>query len=150
MAEKKVTCPNCMNTDKCFEEQVSIESFSSFMCFNCGYTSNTAYTNDSKPLEKMTESATQLMRDISIYDYDRKIHWFPSVLNMGKLGIIFPEGKKDNWSWRFAKVRELSEEEQKDPQYEGHEHTLDIENAEVFGQHEFLEACRKMGIVKDL
>ena len=29
MAEKKVTCPNCMNTDKCFEEQVSIESFSS-------------------------------------------------------------------------------------------------------------------------
>ena len=150
MAEKKVTCPNCMNTDKCFEEQVSIEDFSSFMCFNCGYTSNTAYTNDSKPLEKMMESATQLMRDISIFDYDRKIHWFPSVLNMGKFGIIFPEGTKDNWSWRFAKVRELSEEEQHDPQYEGHTQTLDIENAEIFGQHEFLEACRKMGIVKDL
>ena len=28
MAETKVTCPNCLNTDKCFEEQVSIESFS--------------------------------------------------------------------------------------------------------------------------
>lgn len=150
MAETKVTCPNCMNTDKCFEEQVSIEDFSSFMCFNCGYTSNTAYKNDSKPLEQMMDSATQLMRDISIYDYDRKIHWFPSVLNMGKLGIIFPEGTKDNWSWRFAKVRELSEEEQQDPQYEGHEQTLDVENAEVFGQHEFLEACREMGIVKDL
>jgi len=150
MAEKKVTCPNCMNTDKCFEEQVSIEDFSSFMCFNCGYTSNTAYTNDSQPLQKMKESATKLMNDISLYDYDRKIHWFPSVLNMGKLGIIFPEGKKDNWSWRFASVRELTEEEQKDPQYEGHQQTLDIENAEVFGQHEFLEACRKMGIVKDL
>jgi hypothetical protein len=150
MAETKVTCPNCMNTDKCFEEQVSIEDFSSFMCFNCGYTSNTAYKNDSKPLEQMMDSATQLMRDISIYDYDRKIHWFPSVLNMGKLGIIFPEGTKDNWSWRFAKVRELSEEEQQDPQYEGHTQTLDVENAEVFGQHEFLEACREMGIVKDL
>ena len=150
MTEKKVTCPNCMNTDKCFEEQVSIEDFSSFMCFNCGYTSNTAYTNDSQPLQKMKESATKLMNDISLYDYDRKIHWFPSVLNMGKLGIIFPEGKKDNWSWRFASVRELTEEEQKDPQYEGHQQTLDIENAEVFGQHEFLEACRKMGIVKDL
>ena len=120
------------------------------MCFNCGFTSNTAYKNDSKPLEMMNESATQLMRDISIYDYDRKIHWFPSVLNMGKFGVIYPEGTKDNWSWRFADVRKLSEAEQKDPQYEGNEFTLDIENARTFGQHEFLDACKAMGIVKDI
>jgi|TARA_Y100000289_G_C3882692_1_gene129621 Zn ribbon nucleic-acid-binding protein len=150
MAEKKVTCPNCTNTDKCFEEQIDIENFSSFMCFNCGFTSNTAYKNDSKALEMMNESATQLMRDISIYDYDRKIHWFPSVLNMGKFGVIYPEGTKDNWSWRFADVRKLSEEEQKDPQYEGNEFTLDIENARTYGQHEFLDACKAMGIVKDI
>ena len=48
---------------------------------------------------------------------------------MGKLGIIYPEGTKNNWSWRLAQVRKLSEEEQKDPQYGGHEYTLDFENA---------------------
>ena len=34
--------------------------------------------------------------------------------------------------------------------YEGNEHTLDIENATTYGQHEFLDACKKMGIVKDI
>ena len=150
MAEIKITCPCCLDSKQCFEEKVDIENFSSFMCFNCGFTSNTAYKNDSKPLEMMKESATQLMKDVSIYDYDRKIHWFPSVLNMGKLGVIFPEGVKDNWSWRFAEVRKLTPEEQQDPQYEGNEHTLDVENAKIFGQYEFLDACKEMGIVKDI
>ena len=50
----------------------------------------------------------------------------------------------------FAEVRKLSKEEQDDPQYEGHEHTLDLDNAKEYGQHEFLQACKDMGIVKDL
>ena len=85
-----------------------------------------------------------------MYDYNRGIHWFPSILNMGKLGLIYPDGTKDNWVWKFAGVRELSEEEQKDPKYEGNEFTLDMENAELFGQHEFVDACRKMGVIKDI
>jgi hypothetical protein len=98
----------------------------------------------------MKESSTQLMNEISIYDFDRKITWFPTILNMGKFGVLYPEGTKTNWNWKLAEVRKLSPEEQQDPKYEGHEHTLDIENATLYGQHEFLEACKKMGIVKDL
>ncbi len=148
MAEVKITCPNCFSEDRCFESKMEIEDFSSYMCFNCGFTSNSLYKNETDTLEKAKESSTQLMKDISMYDYNRKIHWFPTVLNMGKLGLIYPEGTKDNWSWKFAQVRELSEEEQKDPIYEGHEHTLDIENAKEYGQYEFLQACQEMGIVK--
>ncbi len=85
-----------------------------------------------------------------MYDYDRKIHWFPSILNMGKMGIIYPEGTKNNWNWKLAEVRKLSPEEQKDSKYEGHEHTLDLENAKEYGQYEFLDACKEMGIVKEL
>ena len=106
------------------------------------------YTNDSDALKKLKESTSELMNEISFYDYDRKIHWFPTILNMGKFGMIYPEGTKDNWSWKFAQVRELTEEEQKNPMYEGHEHTLDIENAKEYGQYEFLQACQEMGIVK--
>ena len=149
MAEVKITCPNCFSEDRCFESKMEIEDFSSYMCFNCGFTSNSLYKNESDSLEKAQDSSTELMKEISMYDYDRKIHWFPTVLNMGKLGLIYPEGAKDNWSWKFASVRELTEEEQKDPMYEGHKHTLDLDNAAQSGQYEFLNACKEMGIVKE-
>ena len=156
MAEKNITCPNCFDTKRCFEETVvvpntnPIKKFSSYMCFNCGYMSNTLYKNDTAELEKLKEISSELMNDVSMYDYDRKIHWFPSVLNMGELGIIYPDGTKDNWSWKYASVRKLSKKEQKDPAYKGHEHTLDMENAKEYGQHEFVEACKDMGIIKDI
>ena len=150
MAEIKITCPCCLNDKQCFEEKVDIENFSSFICFNCGFMSNTLYTNDSDALKKLKESTSELMNEISFYDYDRKIHWFPTILNMGKLGIIYPEGTKDNWMWKFARVRELTEEEKKDPKYGGHEHTLDMNNADEYSQYEFLQACKDMGIIKNI
>ena len=150
MAEIKITCPNCFNDKQCFEDKLEIEDFSANMCFACGFASNSLYVNDSDALKKVRESSTELMREISMYDYDRDIHWFPSILNMGKLGMIYPEGTKDNWVWKFAEVRKLSPEEQKDPVYEGNEYTLDMENAKQYGQYEFMEACVEMGIIKEL
>jgi|TARA_B100001094_G_scaffold256831_1_gene256186 hypothetical protein len=150
MAEVKITCPNCFNDEKCFEDKLEVENFSSYMCFNCGFTSNSLYVNDSDSLKKVQESSTELMREVSMYDYDRKIHWFPSILNMGKMGMIYPEGTENNWMWKFAEVRKLSPKEKQDPRYEGHEHKLDMENAKEYGQYEFLDACKEMGIIKEL
>ena len=150
MAEIKITCPHCLSDKHCFEEKIDIENFSSYICFNCGFMSNSTYTRDSDALNKMELSSSELMREIKFFDYEREIFWFPTILNMGKFGMIYPEGKKDNWNWKLAEVRELSEEEQKYPKYEGHDHTLDLENATTYGQHEFVDACKKMGIVKDL
>ena len=76
--------------------------------------------------------------------------WFPSVLNMGKLGVIYPEGTENEWVYKLAQVRPLTELEKKDEKYKGHDQMLDVENAETFGQYEFLEACQKMGIIKEL
>tara|TARA_E500000305_G_C3995821_1_gene224471 strand:+ start:428 stop:880 length:453 start_codon:yes stop_codon:yes gene_type:complete len=150
MAEVKITCPNCFDSNQCFEDKLEIENFSSYMCFNCGFASNSLYKNDSDSLKKVQDSSTELMREVSMYDYDRKIHWFPSILNMGKMGMIYPEGTKNNWIWKLVEVRKLTPEEQKDPQYKGHEHTLDMENAKEYGQYEFLDACKEMGIIKEL
>lgn len=148
MPEVKITCPNCFNDNQCFEETAM--DFKSYMCFNCGFTSNSSFTNESESLSQLLDNSTQLVRDVKFFDYDRKITWIPTTLNMGKLGIIYPEGTKNNWNWKFAEVRKLTPEEQKQPIYEGHEHTLDMENAKTYGQHEFLDACKEMGIIKDL
>ena len=66
-------------------------------------------------IKKMEETSTELMRDIKFFDYEREIFWFPTILNMGKFGMIYPEGKKDNWNWKLAEVRKLTKEEQKRP-----------------------------------
>ena len=152
MAELKICCPNCFNEEKCFEDVQDQDGkkFSSFMCFNCGFTSNSAYTWDSPELKQAQTGATQLMNDVALFDESRNIMWFPSVLNMGKLGVIYPEGIKENWVWKFAGVRKLTELEKKDEKYQGHDQILDVEDAQTFGQYEFLDACKMMGIIKEL
>ena len=71
------------------------------------------------------------MNDVCFYDEDRKIMWFPSVVNMGKMGMIYPEGTKNNWTykWEDFHFRELSEEEQKEERYKGHSQILDVDNS---------------------
>ena len=147
--EKVIECPHCNDTDRCFEDIQ--DTFSSFMCFNCGYMSHSNYTED-----KVSEiqHTSQLIRDLAFKDDDRDIYWYPSVVNMGKLGIIYPDGLPNDWNWKFAKVVEVNEEEQKNypiPGKDGEYYTerLDVDNAVEFGQYEFLEACKSMGIVKD-
>ena len=54
MAEIKIDCPVCFDTHQCFEDTIENENgeFKSYMCFNCGFTSNSAYTWDSQELKK--------------------------------------------------------------------------------------------------
>ncbi len=152
MAEQKMSCPVCFNGERCFvdTQEHAEKSFSSYICFNCGYTSNSAYEWDSPELKNAQLGATQLMNDVAFFDEDRNIMWFPSVLNMGKLGMIYPEGTSTNWVYKYAQVRKLTPQEQKDPKYNGHDQILDVETAKEYGQYEFLEACQDMGIIKDL
>ena len=143
--ERVIECPICGNLDSCFEDVQ--ETFSSFMCFNCGFMSHTNYSEEN--MDDIKHSS-RLIKDLATLDDERSIYWYPSVVNMGKLGIIYPEGTKNNWMWKFARVRELTEEEKKDPKYGGHEHTLDMDNADEYSQYEFLQACKDMGIIKNI
>ena len=144
--ERVIDCPVCYDPDRCFEDIQ--EKFNSYMCFNCGFMSNSLYTEEN--LDKV-ENTSKLVNELKYLDDERKIYWYPSVVNMGKLGIIFPEGNVEHWVWKYAKVVEVPEEELKDypiPDKEGEFYTekLDIDNAQIFGQYEFLEACKLMGI----
>ena len=148
--EQKVKCVLCKDLhNNCFVEQIEVEGkpFESYMCFQCGMTSNSYLAFDSEKLEEYTKNHSQLMNDLKIYDKERDLVWFPSVINMGEKGIIFPEGTISMWHWYYAKVVEIPEEDRK--KYEGHEKRLDVENAEKFGQFEFMDACQSMGVIKD-
>ena len=148
--EQKTKCPCDLDSKNCFVEQTEIEGkpFESYMCFSCGMTSNSYMAIDNDKLEELTKNNTQLMNDLKLMDEERGLIWFPSVVNMGEKGLIYPDGVANDWYWNYAKVIDVPEEER--DQYEGHDKRLDIENPEVFGQYEFIDACQAMGIIKDL
>ena len=148
--EQKTKCPCDLDSKNCFVEQTEIEGkpFESYMCFSCGMTSNSYMAIDNDKLEELTKNNTQLMNDLKLMDEERGLIWFPSVVNMGEKGLIYPDGVANDWYWNYAKVIDVPEEER--DQYEGHDKRLDIENPEVFGQYEFMKACEQMGITKDM
>ena len=144
--EKVITCPVCFDTDHCFEDIQ--ETFSSYLCFRCGFMSDSRYEIGSLKLIDNLKNSPKLVRESKFEDKDRNIVWFPSVINMGKLGIIFPEGVSENYIWKYAKLVDITEEEQS--KYDNYSQRLDVENAQTFGQNEFMKACKAMGITRDL
>ena len=146
--ESKIKCPVCKSKAQCFDEYVVEDNFHSYLCFQCGYTSNSKFKYGSDELLSSLEASPKLIIEVQIADWERDIVWIPSVLNMGPKGIIFPEGTFDDWSWKYAKVVDIPEEDRE--KYNGEEKRLDVESANIYGQHEFLKACKDMGIVKDL
>ena len=148
--ERVIDCPICYDSDTCFEDIQ--EKFKSYMCFNCGFMSNTAYTEENSD---KVENTSQLVNDLKFFDEERKIYWFPSVVNMGPKGIIYPEGKVESWVWKYAEVVPIKEEEQLDYPIPGEDdkyytEKLDVEGAKSYGQYEFLDACKEMGITMEV
>ena len=144
--EKVTTCPVCLDVDHCFEEVQ--ETFSSYLCFNCGFMSDSRYEIGSLKLADNLKKSPKLVQDTAFEDKDRNVVWFPSVVNMGDLGMIFPEGTPKEYVWKYAKVVEIPEEERS--KYNNYDRRLDIEDAETFKQNEFMKACEAMGITRKM
>ena len=144
--ERVIDCPCGKDKDSCFEEVQ--DNFSSFMCFSCGFMSDTRFEKDSLQTIENEKSTPKLVTDLKFHDTERDIIWYPSVINMGALGMIFPEGNPKEWNWRYAKVVEIPEDERE--KYDNYDSRLDVENAETYEKFEFLEACKSMGITQDL
>ena len=144
--ERVIDCPCCFDVDRCFEDIQ--KDFSSYLCFNCGFMSDSRYEIDSIGLIENLKKSPKLVQDLQFKDLKRNIVWFPAVINMGEKGLIFPEGQPDNYVWKYAQGVDVPEEERE--KYNNYDRRLDVENAESYGQNGFLEACKAMGITKDI
>ena len=155
--EHVIQCPICFNNDKCFEDIIEHENktLSSYLCINCGYTSNSYFTKNSNELQDHKKLTAKIVNDLEIFDDARGIYWYPSVINMGKLGIIYPEGTIDDWKWKYAKVNPVPVEDKEKYPVEGkpgefHETFLDLESATEYEPLDFLSALRDMGLTRDM
>ena len=144
--ERVITCPVCWDNNQCFEEVQ--ETFSSYLCFHCGFMSDSRYEVDSLQLLDNLKKSPKLVQELKIEDKERNIMWFPSVINMGELGMIFPEGSPEDYVWKYAKVIDIPEEERH--KYDNYDKRLDVDGTFTFSQNEFMKACDEMGITKEL
>ena len=144
--ERVITCPVCWDNNQCFEEVQ--ETFSSYLCFHCGFMSDSRYEVDSLQLLDNLKKSPKLVQKLKVEDKERNIMWFPSVINMGELGMIFPEGTPEDYVWKYAKVIDIPEEERH--KYDNYDKRLDVDGAFTFSQNEFMKACDEMGITKEL
>ena len=142
--ERVIDCPHCFDTNHCFEDIQ--EPFSSYLCFSCGFMSDSRYEIGSIDVIENLKKSPKLVVESQFEDKHRNIVWFPSVINMGKLGMIYPEGTKDEYVWKYARVVDIPEEEQ--AKYNNYSQRLDVENAETFEQDNFMGACKAMGITE--
>ena len=108
--------------------------------------SDSRYKIGSVNLIENLKTSPQLVQDLQYHDEVRGIVWFPCVINMGEMGIIFPEGTKKDYKWKYAKLVDITEE-QRDI-YEGHTKRLDVENANTYDKDNILQACKDMGITE--
>ena len=144
--ERVITCPVCWDNNQCFEEVQ--ETFSSYLCFHCGFMSDSRYEVDRLQLLDNLKKSPKLVQKLKVEDKERNIMWFPSVINMGELGMIFPEGTPEEYVWKYAKVIDIPEEERH--KYDNYDRRLDVDGAFTFSQNEFMKACDEMGITKEL
>ncbi len=152
--EQKAKCPTFAGElHTCFVETTK-EGFESYLCFDCGYTTNSALKIDTDECNEQTQNFTKLVRDLKIEDTELGLEWYPSVINMGAMGMIFPEGTRDNWNYLVAKVVAIPEEKRVEyPKPDGsgnYETFLDVDNAIVYPNNKFLNACKDLGIATNV
>ena len=151
--ETKIVSP-IDGSNNCFKVYTEPATEEHYLCMNTGYMSSTNFKLEDENFQKQMENSPELVKALQFFDEERDLIWIPTVLNMGKLGMVFPDGNLQSWVWRYAKTIEISEDEKENypvPGKDGEFFTsrLDIENAESFSNNDFIGACSAMGVIKD-
>ena len=136
-------CSRC-GSDACYENNLGAD-YKVYMCYGCGFTTNTLMTEDSEFLKEQLEVLPELYKDLVFIDKNL-LYWVPSTINIENKGMIFIQGKSaEDWNWVACPAKELTEEEKTnfpdDTTYK-----MDMKNASYFKERDFIEAMDYIGM----
>ena len=151
--EEKIKSP-IDGSNNCFKVFTEPATDEHYLCMSTGYMASSHFKLGDDKFQREMNNSPELVKALQHYDDETGLIWIPTVLNMGKLGMIFPEGNLESWSWCYAKNIEIPEDEQKNYPIPGKDgeffsSRLDIENAQRYENNQFMEACKAMGVIKD-
>ena len=76
--ERVVDCPVCYNTDKCFEDVQ--KDYNAYLCFNCGYMSDSRYEFNSLQLLDNLKKSPKLVTSLQFIDKKETLYGFQVLL----------------------------------------------------------------------
>ena len=164
LGDKLVNSPIC-DSNACYESEFTTQEgpIKTWLCMTSGYTSNTTMTLDSEPLKQTLEHTADLIKDLR-QDHvppggGEKLAWFPTVIQLPDVGMIFPEpipgsstfSNKVDWKWTVVKAIDIPEDEQSkypDPTNPGtfYKHKMDMKNLKRFDKLCFMDAAEELGM----
>ena len=140
-------CSRC-GSDACYEHSTGPE-YSIYMCYGCGFTTNTLMKTNSEFLEEQIEILPELYKDLMHVDGEGK-NWMPSTINIHDKGMVFINGKTtENWKWAAVKAIEIPENE-KEKFFEVDKkstHKIDMSTLKEFDEKDFMEALSYIGLL---
>lgn len=151
-ADKLTECPRC-GSDACYSQEIN-DKITNYMCYGCGFQSNSLMKSNEEFLNEQTETLPELYKDLIFEDKEGKL-WLPSTINLPKQGMVFANGSRaDNWRWAAVKATEVKEEEKEKypiPNKKGeyYEHRMDMSTMRMFDERDFLEALDYIGLFEN-
>jgi hypothetical protein len=142
-------CDRC-GSDACYVQEVSPE-VSNYLCYGCGFITNTVMTEGSEFVTLQAEILPELYKDLFFKDVEGKI-WMPNMVNQPDKGMVFAQGNnKENWRWTGVKAVPVKEEEKKKYPKPGkkdeyYEFRMDMSTAKYFEEKDFMDALEYIGI----
>lgn len=135
-------------SNACYEQNFEQDGkeITTWLCFGSGFTTSTLMTEGSKPVKDLTETSPELYKDLMHVDKDGKV-WFPATITLPEKGMVFVDGKSTkDWKWSAVKAIKLTEEEIKSGKFpKGQEWKMDMANAKLYGQRDFMDALETIG-----
>lgn len=120
-----------------------------YLCMHCGYSTTSDMEIGSDLVENTNKKTPRLVKDLSIADNVRNIVWYPAIINMTPLGILYPDGTPSEWEWVVAPYTRLTEDERKaylsDDSPVSFEYRLAVEKAMTFKKDSFQDAFAYLG-----
>lgn len=150
--DNKIVCPHC-GSHNCFVEEIN--GVKSYLCMECGYSTNGYFKEGSESLIANEMSLPELFKELRWVDPQTNLVWFPTVLNFPTIGIVFPDGtNKDDWKWRAAPAVDVPQEEQMNypiPGQPGQFYTkkVSMEASRLFLSDQFYQACKYVGFIRE-
>lgn len=150
--DKLEKCPRC-ESDACYSQKINKE-ITNFMCYGCGFQSNSLMKKEGEFLEEQIEGLPELYKDL-IYEDEEGQSWLPSTINLLEQGMVFANGSNaENWKWSAVKAIEVKEEEKqkypipnKKDQY--YKHRMDMTTMKMFSERDFMEALSYIGVLPE-
>lgn len=151
-SDKLEECPRC-GSDACYTQKIN-EDITNYMCYGCGFQSNSLMKSGAEFLNETSETLPELYKDLIFEDKGGQ-SWLPSTINLPKQGMVFVNGSKaNNWKWAAVKAIEVKEEEKqkypipnKKDQY--YKHRMDMTTMKMFNERDFMEALSYIGVLPE-